>query len=66
MLTSILTGDGHGEVEADDKDFSLSSGSSTELIRMFRADNKRLPPCTGLDGAVKAITVRLVSCSTSR
>lgn len=35
---------------ADDGLFSLSSGNSTEDIRIFLADNKRLL-CTGLDGA---------------
>lgn len=45
-----LTGDGHGDVLADDNDLSLSSGNSTELIRMFLAvSSRRL--CTGLDGA---------------
>lgn len=45
-----LTGDGQGDVLADDSDLSLSSGSSTELIRMFRAVSRRRL-CTGLDGA---------------
>ena len=36
-----LTGDGHGEVEAELTDFSLSSGSSTEDIRVGRALNRR-------------------------
>lgn len=38
----LLTGDGQGDVLADDKDFSLSSGSSTELILIFRAESNRL------------------------
>jgi hypothetical protein len=45
-----LTGDGHGDVLADDNDLSLSSGNSTELIRMFLAVSRRRL-CTGLDGA---------------
>jgi hypothetical protein len=46
-----LTGEGQGEVLAEDSDFSLSSGNSTELIRIFRAERSRRL-CTGLDGAV--------------
>jgi hypothetical protein len=38
-------------VLADDNDFSLSSGNSTELIRMFLAERSRRL-WTGLDGAV--------------
>lgn len=45
-----LTGDGHGDVLADDNDLSLSSGNSTELILMFLAVSRRRL-CTGLDGA---------------
>lgn len=47
-----ITGEGQGDVLAEERDFSLSSGSSTELIRMLRAESSRLL-CTGLDGAVK-------------
>lgn len=50
MRITILTGEGHGEVLALDTDFSLSSGSSTELMRIFLAESSRLL-CTGLDGA---------------
>lgn len=44
------TGDGIGELLADEGDFSLSSGSSTELILIGLALNIRLL-CTGLEGA---------------
>lgn len=49
MLT-FPTGLGQGEVLADEGLFSFSSGSSTEDIRMFFADNS-LRLCTGLEGA---------------
>jgi hypothetical protein len=38
----ILTGDGQGDVLAEDNDFSLSSGSSTELMRIFLAESSLL------------------------
>lgn len=44
------TGLGQGDVLADDKLFSLSSGNSTDDIRIFRALSS-LRLCTGLDGA---------------
>lgn len=50
-ILTLLTGEGHGEVLAELSDFSLSSGSSTELILTFRAERRRRL-CTGLDGAV--------------
>lgn len=56
----MLTGEGQGDVLADDSDFSLSSGSSTELIRMFRAERSRRL-CTGLDGAVITLYLSQVS-----
>lgn len=40
-VTFPPTGLGQGEVDAEDKLFSLSSGSSTEDIRIFFALNKR-------------------------
>lgn len=49
-MTFAPTGLGQGEVLADDGLFSLSSGSSTEDMRIFFADNNRRL-CTGLDGA---------------
>ena len=36
-----LTGEGQGDVEAELTDFSLSSGNSTDDIRVGRADKKR-------------------------
>lgn len=45
-----LTGDGQGEVLADDRLLSFSSGNSTDDIRMVRAASS-LRLCTGLDGA---------------
>ena len=38
---NLLTGEGQGDVEAELTDFSLSSGSSTDDIRVGRADKKR-------------------------
>lgn len=51
-LTFPPTGLGQGEVLADEGLFSLSSGSSTDDMRIFFADNKRRL-CTGLDGAAE-------------
>jgi len=45
------TGEGHGDVLAELRDLSFSSGSSTELILTFRAERRALRLCTGLDGA---------------
>ena len=47
-----VTGEGQGEVLAEESERSLSSGSSTELIRILRA-HKRRRLCTGLDGATE-------------
>ena len=47
----MLTGEGHGEVLAELRDFSFSSGSSTEFMRIFRAVRRRRL-WTGLEGAV--------------
>lgn len=49
-LTLPPTGLGQGEVLADDWLLSLSSGNSTEDIRIFFADKSRRL-WTGLDGA---------------
>lgn len=46
-----LTGDGHGEVLADDKLFSMSSGKSTEPVRKFLFADKSFRCADGLDGA---------------
>lgn len=48
----ILTGEWHGDVEAELTDFSFSSGISMDDIRAFRAD-KRRRFWTGLEGAAK-------------
>lgn len=48
------TGLGQGEVLADDGLFSFSSGSSTEDILIFFADNS-LRLCTGLVGAKETL-----------
>lgn len=48
------TGDGIGELLADDGDFSFSSGNSTELILIGFAVSSLLL-CTGLDGAINII-----------
>jgi hypothetical protein len=53
-FTVHVTGDGQGEALAELWDFSLSSGSSTEFMRMLRA-LKRRRLCTGLDGAAMSI-----------
>jgi len=45
----MLTGEGQGDTEAEDRDLSWSSGRSTLLMRMERADKKRRW-LTGLDG----------------
>lgn len=52
FFTLAPTGLGQGDVLAELGLFSLSSGNSTEDIRIFLADNKRLL-CTGLEGAVE-------------
>ena len=41
MYGHHLTGEGHGEVDAELTDFSFSSGSSTEDIRVGRALSRR-------------------------
>ena len=45
------TGEGQGEVLALLRDFSCSSGNSTELIRMLLVVSSALLLCTGLEGA---------------
>lgn len=50
--SNVVTGEGQGEVLAEESERSLSSGSSTELIRMLRAHRRRRL-CTGLDGATE-------------
>ena len=45
-----LTGEWHGDVEAELTDFSFSSGISTEDMRAFRAERSRRV-WTGLEGA---------------
>lgn len=48
---TCLTGDGQGDVLADDKLFSISSGRSTEPVRMLRVALKSFLFAEGLDGA---------------
>ena len=50
MVIYKRTGEGQGEALAELSDFSLSSGNSTEFIRILRALRRRRL-CTGLDGA---------------
>lgn len=54
FITLAPTGLGQGDVLAELGLFSLSSGSSTEDIRIFLADRSRLL-WTGLDGAVQKL-----------
>lgn len=53
-ITLPPTGLGQGEVLADEGLLSLSSGSSTDDILMFFADNRRRL-CTGLEGAANIV-----------
>lgn len=46
-----LTGDGHGDVLADDKLFSISSGKSTDPVRILRVALRSFLFAEGLDGA---------------
>lgn len=46
-----LTGDGHGDVLADDKLFSISSGKSTDPVRILRVALRSFLFADGLDGA---------------
>lgn len=51
-----LTGERHGEVLAEDCDFSISSGRSTLPPRIPRVAYSSLRPgCEGLDGAVMVL-----------
>lgn len=51
MLTAkFRPGDEHGDVLADDKLFSTSSGNSTDAVRRFRLYPRRLA-VDGLNGA---------------
>lgn len=50
---NCLTGDGHGDVLADDKLFSTSSGKSTEPVFSPRVAYKSFLWFPGLDGAEK-------------
>lgn len=51
-----LTGEGHGDVLAEDKDFSISSGKSTDpVLRPRFAYNNFLGWPDGLDGAENVI-----------
>jgi len=47
----VLTGEGQGEVLAELRLLSFSSGSSTELIRTFLVLRRALLLWTGLEGA---------------
>lgn len=63
-----LTGDGHGDVLADDKLFSISSGKSTDPVRILRVALKSFRFADGLDGAYsyKTSTVNTIECSISK
>lgn len=55
-----LTGDGHGDVLADDKLFSISSGKSTDPVLMLRVALKSFRLADGLDGAAQKRKTRNV------
>lgn len=56
----VLTGDGHGDVLADDKLFSISSGKSTDPVLMLRVALRSFRFADGLDGAEREKTKKKV------